>query len=377
MAKVKIIDVARAAGVSLGTVSNALNHPEKVRPETRRLIEETIRELGYTPNQSARMLAGGHNKIVGLVLPQLNHGFCLQVISGAQNEALKYGYTLIFAVSGRDASLEEQLLRHFMGTQIAGLLFQPISREAWSPLPNPTLPVVYLDAASEDDGSYVLADYEAQGRLIAEHAAARGASHVAVIGCASDTMLAQRVAGIRDVFAAYPDIQLEIIDAGEWDVSGDGFGLGQQFAQRDEDSRPDFVIGITDVLATGAIAGIRACGLSVPEDICVAGCDGNPLAWSTGVTLTTCAPAGYEIGRKGIQLLMEELEPEHENQVSRVSVWSRSPASIEDDERPSRRVELVRPFLLDRSSTHPEGVMACMAGHRSPQVPETNLGSYL
>ena len=59
MAKVKISDVAREAGVSLGTVSNALNHPEKLRPETLKLINETINRLGYLPNQSARQLAGG------------------------------------------------------------------------------------------------------------------------------------------------------------------------------------------------------------------------------------------------------------------------------------------------------------------------------
>ena len=62
MAKVKISDVAREAGVSLGTVSNALNHPEKLRPETLKLINETINRLGYLPNQSARQLAGGTTK---------------------------------------------------------------------------------------------------------------------------------------------------------------------------------------------------------------------------------------------------------------------------------------------------------------------------
>lgn len=69
MAKVKISDVAREAGVSLGTVSNALNHPEKLRPETLKLINETINRLGYLPNQSARQLAGGTTKSFGLVLP--------------------------------------------------------------------------------------------------------------------------------------------------------------------------------------------------------------------------------------------------------------------------------------------------------------------
>ena len=71
----------------MGTVSNALNHPEKLRPETLKLINETINRLGYLPNQSARQLAGGTTKSFGLVLPRLDHGFSLQIASGAHNEA--------------------------------------------------------------------------------------------------------------------------------------------------------------------------------------------------------------------------------------------------------------------------------------------------
>ena len=68
---VTINDVANEAGVALGTVSNAFNHPEKVRPETLKRINEVAAKLGYAPNQSARMLAGGKNQSFGLVLPSL------------------------------------------------------------------------------------------------------------------------------------------------------------------------------------------------------------------------------------------------------------------------------------------------------------------
>ena len=101
MAKVRIVDVAREAGVSLGTVSNALNHPEKVRPDTRRLIQEAIERLGYTPNQSARMLAGGRNATIGLVLPRLNHGPSLQIANGAHTEARRHGFDLLIANADR------------------------------------------------------------------------------------------------------------------------------------------------------------------------------------------------------------------------------------------------------------------------------------
>ena len=135
------------------------------------------------------------------------------------------------------------------------------------------------------------------------------------------------------------------------------------------------IIALSDVLATGAIAGIRAAGLSVPEDIRVAGCDGNPLAWSGAVSLTTCAPAGYEMGRKGVQLLVEMIEAEQEPQASHVRLGNRVQSPRTED-HPTRRIETVRPFLLERASTRGAAATTSSA-HRSPQVPETNLGAYL
>ena len=73
MANVTIGDVAREAGVALGTVSNVLNHPEKVRPETIRQVAEAIDKLGYAPNQSARVLAGGSSRTFGLILPPVSY----------------------------------------------------------------------------------------------------------------------------------------------------------------------------------------------------------------------------------------------------------------------------------------------------------------
>ena len=371
MAKVKIGDVAREAGVSLGTVSNALNHPEKVRPETRRLIRETIERLGYTPNQSARMLAGGHARMLGLLLPRLDHGFCLQIISGAQNEAHRHGYGVVIASYGDDAALETRYLDYFKGTQLAGILVHSSTGRAGAPSPDAP-PMVFLDAAGEEPGIYVAADCEAQGRLVAEHALRCGSAHLCVIGHAANDPVARRLRGIREAMGSAFDTQLEVLDAGEWDQSGDGFTLGAEIARRSDATRPDFVIGLSDVLASGALAGILSEGLRVPEDVRVAGCDGNPLAWCGPISLTTCAPAGYEIGRKGVQLLIERLREARDEQ-GRISVGT---ARALHEIREERRVDVVRPFLLERESTVGAVTHVDTGAHRS-RVPETNLGAYL
>ena len=278
MARVNISDVAREAGVSLGTVSNAINHPERVRPETRRLIEEAIERLGYLPNQSARLLAGGSNAVIGLVLPRLNHGCSVQIASGARNEAERAGLDLVIMNSNENAEVERRYLRFCTGMQLAGVLVQPSAYRVSPPQHAPSVPVVYL-----------------------------GALGAPVIGSASLPPLAERLAGIHSVGAEHPECSFEVLDEGSRCGSTDGARLGEKLAKRASRERPDAIIGLADAIAAGAIQGVQAAGCDVPGDIMVAGCDGNPLAWGGAVPLTTCSPAGYEIGRKGVQMLVGQI----------------------------------------------------------------------
>ena len=309
MAKVKISDVAREAGVSLGTVSNALNHPEKVRPETLELIQATVDRLGFIPSQSARSLAGGQSRVFGLVLPRLDHGFSLQVANGAQAEARANGYDLLIASADNDDVLEGRYLRYFMGAQMAGVLVQPMAAgETWAPsIAATSIPTVYLNVHSEAPGIYVAADNVAEGRMLLGHAADCGSRKACMIGAADFTQLLLRAEGVRGA-AAEKGIELEVVEEGSWNTASDGFEFGRRLAKRGAEKRPDFVICLTDVLAAGVIAGLTAEGLDVPDDIRVCGGDGNPLAWTGDVSLTTIASPGAEIGRQGVKRLIKRIE---------------------------------------------------------------------
>lgn len=358
MAKVTIQDVAREAGVALGTVSNVLNHPERVRPATIEVVREAMDRLGYAPNQSARLLAGGKNVTFGLVLPRLDHGFSLQIANGAQTEAHRNGYDLLIANAANDDVLEDRYLAYFKGSQVAGVMVQPMADRFWRPAAPGPVPMVYLDVHSDAPGYFVGADNEAQGRLVTEHAIERGARHVVVFGQTEYVQLAYRASGIGRVAQDNPDVTFEFIDEGSRNLARDGYEIGRRLAERPGAERPDFVIAVTDVLAIGAIAGIRAAGLSVPEDIRVAGSDGNPLAWTGGVSLTTIAPPGYEIGRRGVQFLIEQIE------VAKLAELTGEPV-----DRTVNRQAVVRSFLLARASTG----MKPLPGSN----PDFDLGTYL
>lgn len=365
MAKVTIQDVAREAGVSLGTVSNSINHPNKVKAATREAVRQAMDRLGFMPNQSARMLAGGSNASFGLVLPRLDHGFSLQIANGAHSEARRHGYGLLIANADNDEMLETDYLRYFTGTQMAGVLVQPLATGDWKPyseiLPIPT---VYLDTHSDQPGYFVAADNLAQGELIADHAISCGARRVSVVGTTQYKQLALRVEGIKRVALAHPDVAFDFLDEGEWNLARDGFMIAQRLATLAPDQRPNFILALTDVLATGVIAGILDAGLSVPGDIAVAGCDGNPLAWSGSVPLTTCAPPGYEIGRRGVQFLIEQIKRRRA-----LTSGEATPDQFEDED-PCHQT-MIRPFLLARQST------VAQTNHQQSAESSLNLGTYL
>lgn len=336
-ARVTINDVAREAGVALGTVSNVLNHPDKVRPETLAIVNEAIAKLGYSPNQSARMLAGGHNPSFGLVLPSFEHGISLQIANGANAEARKHGYGLLIANADNNEVQSGKYAAYFAGIQMAGIMIKPLQTHEWEPsFITRAIPTVWMDCQSSETGYFVSADSEAQGRLIAEHAVECDAQHIVVLGENSLEKLKRRLRGIQLVLERNPHIKLEIINEGAWNLPHDGYSIGYGLSKRSADHRPDFIIALSDVLATGAIAGIQAAGGRVPEDIRVAGCDGNPLAWNGNIPLTTIAPPGYEIGRKGVRYLIRQVEEKRR-------VGNALPTE--------NHQELVRPFLMSRSST--------------------------
>lgn len=353
MARITIGDVAREAGVSLGTVSNALNHPDKVRPDTLEVINEAIAKLGYVPNQAARQLAGTESRVLGLVLPRLDHAFSLQIAHGVQVESREHGYDLLIASAGNDDILESQYMRYFLGAHVAGVLVQPMASASWDPPVEETpVPVVYLDIHGRTLENCVAADNEAQGRLILKLAASCGAKHVAVIGKAEFMQLILRIYGIREAAAAM-GVKVDYLDTGDWNSAEDGFELGRELASRDGDDRPDFVIGLTDVLAAGAIDGIVAAGLFVPDDMLVAGCDGNPLAWHGSVPLTTIESPGFEIGRRGAELLLSQIAGE--------------PPASQDAHH-----QLIAPRLIERLST-----AASPDARKRATIPELNLAEYL
>src|SRR6478752_877742 len=119
-------DVARHAGVALGTVSNTLNNPEKVSEHTRRKVLGAIAELGFVRNDAARSLAAGSSTTIGLVLADLGNSFFVDIARGVEQAMRRRGFDVLIANSEIDRDREVRNLELFERSRVAGILLAPL-----------------------------------------------------------------------------------------------------------------------------------------------------------------------------------------------------------------------------------------------------------
>lgn len=298
-----IQDVARLANVSVSSVSNVLNgRAERMRPETFARIQEAIDKLGYRPNQMARHLKTGHIPILGLLVPSTaNPSFAHLAVAVEEVAQRRYGYRVLVCNTYRDQNLEAKMLDDLIGLGIRTVIvISSLSdeRHIEAAIGKGLAVVSYdlgLDPARPSTHDHVLPDNRLAGRLAAEHLIAHGHKRLAFTKPAGQTISRrQKIEGfLSAVNAAGPDHSAQIIEVDVGSRFGDnelgkvGFEAAQQIVAMPE--RPTGVVTVNDMTAIGLIAGLRHCGLSVPEDVSIVGMDNISVAEYVWPPLTTIA----------------------------------------------------------------------------------------
>jgi len=315
--------VAARAGVSLATVSNVLNHPERVAEGTAARVRDAIAALGYTPNRNARALVSGRTRSIGLVVTSLRNSLFTDMVSGAQAAARERGDTLIVTNSDNDLEAQAEHLAFMESTRVSGILLASMttSRAQVEAARQHGLPVVYVNHEPDDvDACAVVVDNEQAGYVAATHLIEEGCRRIGFVSARPDLQpVARRRSGLLRAVAEHPGVVLVDVDAGDIDPPG-GTDAGARIAAMPEAERPDGVLGVTDLLAMAVVTELRAAGIRVPEDIPVTGCDHNSIAWGGAVPLTSVTQHGEEMGAVAVELLHAELSEPAASHVHRTVV---------------------------------------------------------
>ncbi len=307
MRRVGIRDVAARAGVSISTVSNALNRPDVVSEELASRVRVAAAELGYVPLQAARQLRAGRSGLLGMTVINISNPYFAELVAGAEDAASAAGLRVLVGNSSDDAAKERDHLELFERVHVEGALVSPFADTGpWlARLRRRGIPVVMVDAV-DDAGELASVSFDdiAGGRLATEHLLEIGRRRLAFVGARAEVrQVRERLQGAREAIAQVPDASLEPI----WTASSTsekGLAFGEEIAARDPDDRPDGLVVSNDHLAIGLLHGLISRGVRVPEDIAVVGYDDIEFAAIATVPLTSIRQPAREMGRTAAELLL-------------------------------------------------------------------------
>ncbi|MEJ8281463.1 LacI family DNA-binding transcriptional regulator [Pseudonocardia spirodelae] len=305
MASIK--DVARLAGVSLGTVSNVLNRPERVGAERRARVERAIEELGFVRSEPARQLRAGMSRTVAVVVLDVTNPFFGQIVEGAEEVAEEHDAQVVVCNSAGDPAREARHLDRLLQQQVAGILLSPVHEVASaaqlaSRRSRP--PVVFVDRVPAGPGfASVAVDDVRGGGLVGELLSDTGHERVAFAGGPTGLrQVVDRLHGLRSGFRGREPVH--VVDVDELTIRA-GATVLDELAALPATTRPTAVFCANDLLAIGVLNACVRRGVDVPGELSVVGYDDISFAETASVALTTVAQPARRLGTEAARLLLD------------------------------------------------------------------------
>jgi DNA-binding LacI/PurR family transcriptional regulator len=305
-------DIAKIAGVSLGTVSHVLNGTARVREPIRDRVLDAVRSTGYQPSQLARGLRRVQTNVIGMIIPDITNPFFPAVVRGAEDVAFASGYRLILCNTDNDHAKELAHLNALRTYLPAGLIVIPSSfsdltaqaqsyREAGAG-------VVCIDRLPRDwSGDTVTADNRKGAYKATRYLIEMGHRQLATItGPLHLTNAKDRLAGFRQAIKeAELDLAPEYVQEATFDKQA---GAAKAKLVLRMIPRPTAIFAGNDMIALGVLTAIREAGLRCPEDISVMGFDDLDLAETTNPALSSVSQSGYQLGSTAASILLGRLQ---------------------------------------------------------------------
>lgn len=305
---VTIVDVARRAGFSAGTVSRVLNDAP-APPDTVRRVRAAVRELGYVPNHAARSLKRRATEQVALVIPDVANPVYVQMAKSVQRVAAEHGYQLSLVSTENGAMAERDVLRGLDQRRLDGMVLVSLR-------PGPALVRRIREAAEQvcligsfPDDLPVDAVRVDSGRgveLGMRHLLDQGRQRIAFVNGTPGTVpAAKRLQGYRDALLARGvPFRPELVADGDFNLQS-GYRAVDPLLARAGDL--DAVFCANDLMALGVLRRLRELGRAVPDEVAVVGMDDIDMAGMSAPTLTTVSLQAEERGRLATEMLLERL----------------------------------------------------------------------
>ena len=316
---VTINEVAKAAGVSISTISRVINQSNSVSLATKNKVMEAIRELGYTPNISAKKYNKKSNKLIGVLFPDISNNVFGRILQGVNSVVTPLGYNTVICETNGELEKEIHFLDVLKNKQVEGIIMAnvhiPEEHMLWIHRNNK--PVIYVCQDIPDFGlkipiSSVNMDNQQAICDMVHFLYNMGHKNIAFIGGPLHDLSAEKkrydgyMKGLRECSL---NTSQDLISFQESFTIADGYAGMNQIYEKSS-ILPTAVLCACDNLAVGAIDFMYDNNIQVPEHISVTGVDDSILATAIRPSLTTIRHATFDTGVKAAQLLLEYFSSE-------------------------------------------------------------------
>ena len=298
-----IKDVAKKAGVGVGTVSRVLNGGKSVNKETHQRVLDAIEELHFVPNQMASRLRKDASGIIALLVPVVNHPFFAKLAYFVEDEADKFGYSILLVSSQKRIEKEKNILQRIKRREVDGAIFVTHFDHEEKELKG--CPLVSIDRPLGADIPYVTSDnYDATKNAV-EYLIQKGCRRIGYVGSKPlvDSEVLKREDAYLDVMKEQgiePRIKNDVI------LHGDESNVVAEFLQAYPDVDGVFASGHTmaQVLHETALQK----GIKVPEQMQIVSYDGSFKQWSNNPYLSCVEQPIEEMAREVVRLLIDKID---------------------------------------------------------------------
>jgi LacI family transcriptional regulator len=302
-------DVAARANVSLGTVSNVMNNPDRVGPAIRARVETAMTELGFVPSRAAGQLRSRRSELVGVIVPDVGNPYWATVLRGIESVIEQHGLALVVGSTHQAASRQRRLLTALESQGVDGLIIAPLTAGSadWEPFISRRFGVVALERSGAGPSvASVSLDNVEGGRLAVTHLLDRGHRRIAFInGPRTVPWCAERhegvVSGLREHGLAASEALVEV-EVSDLTVAEGSQAVESLLGLHDGQTA---IMCANDMLALGALLALRDRHIEVPANMALVGYDDVEFAAALAPPLTTVRQPSFEMGVAAARLLLE------------------------------------------------------------------------
>jgi len=313
-ANITMKDIARELGVSVATVSRALQDSPRISAEQRERIQAYAREHNFIPNAVAESLRRSRvapQKIIGVIVPQIAHYYFSTILSGMEEEASARGYSMIVAQSDEQYEREVKICESFLGHRVCGVIVSQakdtLRYDHFQKLLDNEMPIVFYDriCTGLNTSRVVVDDY--QGAFTAvSHLIETGCRRIAFYGSDMHLEISKnRYNGYRDALlkgGLTPEADMRF----ECDNRAKAEEITPELLQRPD--RPDAIFAVNDDTAIGILYTAKRMGLRVPDDLSICGFTNGERAIACDPMLTTVEQRGHRVGIEAVDILLDHVE---------------------------------------------------------------------